>query len=534
MMIKQTYKWGLIAAILLLLVGAQTRAQQVTDKAEVANGDALELGKKSTLNDIVGADDEHYYAVVVEKKGYFMMKFTHDMKLVLKTELDLEYKGKDQTYEFMLMHNSRLILFTSFLNQKDKVNYFFSEEVDVKTLTSSKELTKLAAISYKKRYHKGDFSYSKSIDEKKLLVYYNLAFDKGAKEKVACIVYDETMTELWEKEVELPYLDEFFSVAMMKVDNDGSAYLVGKSFKEDPRARGRSRSGPTFTYKIIALQDKGMKRLEFDIDGDEKFITDLSITINDQLELIAAGFFSERGSWSIKGSIFLRIDCKTGKVLKSSFKEFEMDFITASMTERQVERAEKKKEKKGIEPELYQYDLRDLIVRGDGGCVLFAEQFYVRVHTTTSSNGNGGTTTHTTYTYYYNDVIAVNISPAGEIEWHARIPKRQISRNDGGRFSSYLMAVVKDRIFLIFNDDPRNLNLPEGERPFSADFGKTAVITLVQLTADGETTREALHYNEGEKLYTVPKLSEQISIDKVILFAKGRKTVRFAKVSFVN
>jgi len=77
--------------------------------------------------------------------------------------------------------------------------------------------------------------------------------------------------------------------------------------------------------------------------------------------------------------------------------------------------------------------------------------------TTTSTDANGGTRTTTVYYYYYNDIIVININPGGETEWTKKIAKRQPSSNDGGFFSSYSLSIVKDKMYFVFNDSPKNL-----------------------------------------------------------------------------
>jgi hypothetical protein len=128
-----------------------------------------------------------------------------------------------------------------------------------------------------------------------------------------------------------------------------------------------------------------------------------------------------------------------------SFNEFEIDFITQNMTEK-LKKKTKKREAKGKDVELYQYDLDNIVLKDDGGAILVGEQFFIRVVTTTDAQGNVRTTTH----YYYNDIIVISINPKGEIDWTEKIAKRQHTINDNGYFSSYAMAVNEDKINFIF------------------------------------------------------------------------------------
>jgi hypothetical protein len=188
----------------------------------------------------------------------------------------------------------------------------------------------------------------------------------------------------------------------------------------------------------------------------------MQIAINDERDIICGGFYSEKGTFSIKGSYFLKIDGQTQEIKAKSFKEFGIDFITQHMTQRQEKKA-KKKAAKGKNIELYEYDLDNIILRDDGGAYLIGEQFFVKVVTRTTTGSNGHTSTSTTTYYYFNDILVINMSPSGEIEWTEKIPKRQRTTNDGGFFSSYALSVVKDKLYFVFNDHPKNLFYKAGQ-----------------------------------------------------------------------
>ena len=98
-----------------------------------------------------------------------------------------------------------------------------------------------------------------------------------------------------------------------------------------------------------------------------------------------------------------------------------------------------------------------LILRNDGGALLIAEQYFVQEEYDRNqfydpyySNYYNRNYNDIDYVYNYNDIIVVNIRPDGEIEWTARIPKRQVTTNDGGYYSSYAMSIVRSKIYFVF------------------------------------------------------------------------------------
>ncbi|MBX9851996.1 MAG: hypothetical protein K2X86_09580 [Cytophagaceae bacterium] len=201
------------------------------------------------------------------------------------------------------------------------------------------------------------------------------------------------------------------------------------------------------------------------------------------------------------------------------------------LTEKQAEKIEKKAEK-GKDIELYQFSLDDLVIRSDGGMVLTGEQYFVRVHTYTTSNPNGGMSTTTVYKYHYNDIIVININPEGNIQWATKIPKTQITSNDGGFFSSYSMAVASDKLYFVFNDNPKNLVSSVEGKTFNFVPYKESHVVCVQIDNNGKIEKKSLFSSKDVDIITRPKVCEQINDNCLLIFGQRKSTQRFALMTF--
>ena len=62
---------------------------------------------------------------------------------------------------------------------------------------------------------------------------------------------------------------------------------------------------------------------------------------------------------------------------------------------------------------------------------------------TKSTDSKGNTHTTTTYHYYYNDIIVVNISPKGDIDWTIKIEK---TRSHGAKIVLYDLKTEKREV----------------------------------------------------------------------------------------
>ena len=124
------------------------------------------------------------------------------------------------------------------------------------------------------------------------------------------------------------------------------------------------------------------------------------------------------------------------------------------------------------------------------------------------------------------------MSPDGKIEWSKKIAKKQVTRNDGGFFSSYALSIVKDKLYFVFNDNPKNLFYKGEGKLYNFNKSKESLVVLVTLDNEGNQTREALFSAKEADILTRPIVCEQISKNEMILFGQRKKTHRFARILF--
>ncbi len=284
---------------------------------------------------------------------------------------------------------------------------------------------------------------------------------------------------------------------------------------------------------MLAYTDNGDEFTEYKVNLKDKFITDMQIAINDNKDIVCGGFYSDRGSFSIKGTYYLSVDNESGEIKDQNYKEFGIEFISQFMRGKtKAKKKQKAKKHKAKERELYNYYLDDIVLRADGGALLVAEQYYMRVHTYTTPGPNGSTTTRTTYTYYYNDIIVVNITPEGKIEWAKKIPKRQVTTNDGGFYSSYVMSLSEDKLYFVFNENIRNIKDVKPGKLYNFSRGKDGVVALVTMNSSGDFKKEILFKTKESNIITRPKVCKQLFNNELLIFGQRGKIQKFAKVTF--
>lgn len=508
-------------------------AQPKTEKARVDWGPELDEKDTGEFTSLFGQNEEAVYMTMRTKKTFLVQKMNGDMKSLYSKPLDLELNKKDLFLQDIKLAGEKILVFASIYDKKADMNMLYLRMFDEGNMQPTTGWDKIAEFPSEKAYS-GRFDMYTSPDDSKVLVTILLPYQKEEREKFQLRVYDKGMNLLWDRDVSMPYDDKEFSLEEFRIDNEGDVIAIGVKFNEKREAKALKRAGKQqYTYHLITFDSKGGETDDA-IDAGDKFLQDLTLSLdNGNGPILCGGFYGNKGTSKVRGAFFMSLDPRTKQIRHQSYKEFSDDLITQYMTAREEEKARKKAEKKDEDLELYEYDLDEIIRRDDGGAVLVGEQYYMYTTTVCTSNPNGGQTCRTVYHYIYNDMIVVNIDPDGNIEWAAAIPKRQHTTNDGGYFSSYALAVKGSNIYLIYNDNGENLFLTAGDKFKRTDFqGKSSIVTLATVSEDGHVTREALFDPEKRDLILRPKSCAQLQDERMILYATRKRDYRFGMVTF--
>lgn len=332
---------------------------------------------------------------------------------------------------------------------------------------------------------------------------------------------------MWSGIKTLPIADKLFNIESYDVDNKGNVYVLGIKFDDVPKEKVKGE--PNYNYLLLKYEFGTDNLIEYPILVEGKFLTDLNFTINKDSDIICAGFYSKEKVYNISGSFYMKIDDESKAVLVSDFLEFDISLLTQNLNEKQDAKVQKK-EDKGKKVNLLQYNLGKLVIKDDGGITLVGENYYVVV--TTSYNAQTKSQT-TTYHYYYNQILVVDISADGKIQWVKQIPKNQHTINDGGYFSSYGLIERGDKIYFLYNDNPKNVTFKPGDKIFSYKKKDDETLTmLVEVDKDGNMVREAAFNQQKAEVIMRPKAFYQINDDEMILFGQNRKNYRVAKLTF--
>jgi len=517
-----------LSTTLLIVVITHAIGQTNSKKVDILWGPERKDSHKSVLNGVIGWDKNGIFTFnysrdkLFSEISYSLEQFDKKLAFANANFLDTQHESEKLDVKLLININQKMYALLSFQNEELKTYTLFVQSIDKENLKFNDDRIKITEIDYSEKtlFSAERVNYEISRDSSKLLIYYDLPLKKN--KGIGLHVINTNLKQIWEKKITFPYLKKQFEVRDYKVDNLGNVFLLGKISEGGVLAKQLSKKKQKF--QLVSYLDKGNKVREYPLEIEGKFLTDIKIEINNENDIICAGFFSNKATFSAKGCYFLKIDGNTKEIKANTFEEFEIDFITQNLTKRQ----KKRKTKKKGEVELSAYVLDEIIIKKDGGAILIGEQIYAKANSSTVSSA-------ATKVYYYNDIVVINISRNGEIIWNEKIAKRHRTTNPKDIYTSYAHTVMGDKLYFIFNGNSENLNYSGEGKVSSFTSGKNAIGMLVEVDSNGKQTTETLYTRDQSDGFLLrPKLCKQISDNEMILLLQKGNINISSKSRFVK
>ncbi|MBL0316130.1 MAG: hypothetical protein IPP69_10255 [Flavobacteriales bacterium] len=447
------------------------------------------------------------------------------------------YNGKEVNFKRIDVIEDELIMFCTYYDKKADKNYLFAQRVSQSGKLQG-DLITLDEMTAEKKNNRGAFDISIEDDGKRILLFRNPPFEKYGKEKFAFKLLDKNLKEIWSnEELELPYPDRYFSLGDFFIDNNDMLYVTAtfddfratkesdgrKKAKEEAEARG----GSYFSYKIISYnpKDKKVKDYAVELDNNNK-IVNLGYNVDVNGDINICGLYGNEDSrGSAIGLFFTKINHESRKTDRLSLKPFDKDWIEDYLGLFLSDKKAAKRVDKG--EGIRHLSLDSFINREDGGLVVIGEIYNVYTVCTTDSKGVTRCSTH----YVYGTIFVINVTNSGNIDWFATVPKLQHTVNDGGFYSSYAMVNSENSFYFIYNDNIKNYDPKKKDKKLYNMAGvKKSGTTIAKVTADGKVTKELNLKMQSEKMMLRPKVSQDLTKDKMVILAKYGKKERVMEV----
>ncbi len=457
--------------------------------------------------------------------GHYQVSHHKDLKLVGSSRIKLQVNASIANFEGARVIGEHFVVFLS--DRMDGKNNFYMQEYS-EDLRPLGDAILLASFDLDRRgARKGWFDVRQSGNEKFFGVVWELPGHKEERDVYGFKIFDTDLQLINDGEYPLPFDPDLSVIHSHHISNTGDYFLALTEYDEDERKVFIKNRLKYKALHIYHIAEDGLLDYKLDLEG--KRVEAMAMTSDDKNVFTITGIYGKMGEKGVTGVFHQRVDLTTGKKLDEGFKEFPKEFITQDWSERQLKR-QQRREERGLdeEPQLYNYNMREATILEDGSVVGTMEQYYIQVRSYADTR-SGQTTS--TYYYYYNDIIAYRIDPEGNFSWLAKVPKYQVSTNDGGPFSSYESFIDDGKVYFIFNDDARNYDesgkFLEGEDLYTASYGrKKNVVALASVDLEtGDQKRKTFFERSEINALAVPKLFDvNYSTGEMILYSIwGRK-----------
>lgn len=436
--------------------------------------------------DIIGEDDDNIYTFASLKNEYiveaydkkdFKKKYSHvvDQPKIDKNSVDIER---------IMVVNGKFLLFASYFDKQKDQSKIYAYIVNSKTGKIESKRAELFSVDVEKKSRKGDFDVFLSKDRSKVLLNHYTYYKKQKEYVDKYVLIDSDLNIIVERKDVFKKNSRDYSTSSYIIDNDGSLYFLKKY--DDERKSIVSYDA----NKDYEKWEEFINPSEIGLQNKER-ITDVSFVINDQNDLILSGYYSKEKN-ELDGCFFMKIDNLSKEIVVSKISVFSDAFKQQFLTNRQKEKG-KERAIKNV------FKSIDIATKQDGGIVLSGELY----SHTVSDYGES---------WFFGDVIVLNLSSEGELEWAQRVPKQQLFYYYSnyypivyGSFGvrlftipwrtiehfSYFLGIDSDNVYLVFNDNPKNFTKPlnSGKSRMLKKIKKAATVLYSINLADGSVKK---------------------------------------------
>lgn len=355
-------------------------------------------------------------------------------------------------------------------------------------------------ISQNERQMHPMMRYERSLDRTRLLLIGKLDRLRDAKADEAPATYHYALLAHQRDTVQrglikLPYTAAQFDLEHARIHAGTNIYLVGR-FMPNP-------NNDYYEHRLIRFRHGGALR-EYPLTLPGRIVVDVTAKADLNDDLVVSGFYSNRAADQIAGTLVARFSAKADSMTLLAAQPMAPAFLARLMTARAARRGQ----------ELTDFYLDDMVLRSDGGLLLFAEKYFL----TSNSYRDAFGYFYSRQQHTYEDIIALSIAPDGSTEWATQIPKSQVGEQR--EQLSYALLVGAEQMYVFY----KAYTKPDGDNVFYH--------TLDAEGALGTPQPFLKNFRSGDIFYRTN--ATQISNNQAILvyYQSAPRTFTMAKVEF--
>jgi hypothetical protein len=447
---------------------------------------------------VVGWSGDRLYTYRASKEGYFLDAYNDSMRLLATVALDFFPKKIYET-QFYTSNNEIIVLYQAVQNNK-VVQY--AARLDSKARMTQKPM---ALDSVKVGWMASNRQYYSSVanaDKSKVMIY-RMGSRKNKKIVLNTILFDDYLNVIARGE---PFIDanDDITIDQSLLANDGTLYLGAspegsyKKFNGDAWIFSLSPNGAQFNVASLPLGGSYMGRMYLRIN-------------NATNEIYAASFYATGKSDNVEGIVYGVLP-PAGTTF-TSFKKIPFD--------EELRNASDGRNKKRAFDD---FEVKNLIVKNDGGFILAGESYYIATRTYGYNSGlgyynyynTGGYNNTTVREYHYGDVMILDYDKDGNRKWENFIRKDQNSQDDGGMFSSFALLNSGAALVFLYNDYSTNKSL----------------LSLAAIDIDGGLQMKRMNPGRVANADWLPRIAKQTDARELLVPVLRKDNISFVRVAF--
>lgn len=498
---------------------------------------SFEISEPYKINDTKNREyfskGDEILAVKYHKNKVFLQKYNSATLEFVSVKEYNDFDG-NIVVESLLEVNSTYFLFYSLWSKKNSYGELYYRIIDfdkgeftgekTKVLSIKEDTKTYNSIRYKdsgtKRnslwltYSKDNskqFSFFKSEDETKIAISYiekpKVKSDKKSFDITNFSVFSNKMKLLWNKTYTMPYTERIMDLLSTTLTSEGDIFYLARVFHDESN-QDFVDNKPNYHLELFKLSETNEEKVN-SIDFGAHFLSDVVIFEQDST-INCLGFYnsyiSNSDTWNkrhagkklIKGNangiFYIKTDKISNKVIFDKKKEIPIEVITKHLG-KGGEKRMKSRDKKG-KAEFFDLKLRNVVFLEKGEVFILGEQLYFfevgGSYFNVSQGEVGGHYSSGKLEIYAKDFLIAKLDSLGDIKLINRLAKKH-KKADADKTFTYFK--IKDKHYIAFLDNIKNLNLTEKDIPERYDDGggrKGCLMVYEINNKTGEVKKDAI------------------------------------------
>jgi hypothetical protein len=335
-----------------------------------------------------------------------------------------------------------------------------------------------------------------SEDKKVALIYEEVSSSKIN----ALAVSLDSLKPLWFNNFELKNWEYDRDFHQILINNKAEAFFI----REEDNNQGDLEKH-RFSIRHV-WGDKAFKDSEIFFKNafsiDVKFSYD-----NSNQKLTAVGIYSGKGIYKAQGYFFINTTPQYNEA-KITLQLFDDEFVSAIQ-------GKKITDNKGMAD----LKIQEIVHRRDGGILAIIEQVREVERPFNSVNSRlstRGVVRMVSVDYFYDNMVAISLSPDGTTDWRSIFFKKQNSQDDDARYCSYFLIKSPSALRFLFNDE----------------IERSTTISEYVLDGKGQSERHSIFNTEGHNVSLRFRDALQIAANEVIVPSDDRRRVKLVKIQY--